>query len=302
MNSDRKDLDFTKGNRKSRPEDVLHLAEQRAGMTATEALQAVRPVEPLNFTQIFTEAGCADTIERCRRQLIALPDQQLLIDMAAAATKGLAIISPTVAAREVATLVAAFPNASPASPEIFMSTLIYDLLDLRIPDAALVEACRRLRRTSKFLPSISQVVQTAESLREDWQMVEALPTIASQARAQLEENLRVAAARLHHIQQRAEAEAEKVELPKQPEPPSVLHNFPKLVTAFRDDPVLYPLLKTLSREDCCTVSGTLVLLGKGCAEAVLRAAPGERQAEYARLRDASNLPALRRGAGGQSAA
>lgn len=272
MSSDRRDLDLTRGNRKPRPEDVLHLAEQRAGMTAAEAVLTVYPAQPVSSFQIFTKEGCADTIARCQQNLAALPDQQLLIEMAAAAAKGLAIISPSVAAREVATLVAAFPNAAPASPEIFMSTLIYDLLDLRIPDAILVEACRRLRRTSKFLPSISEVVRAAESLREDWRMVEALPTMATQARAQLEENLRAAAARLRQIEQRAEAQAAQVEPPKKPEPEKARAavRFATLAAAWKDDPEMLDLVGRADFELQITLSSVLARKGEPEARELLK--------------------------------
>lgn len=273
MSSEGRDLSFTSGNRKPRPEDVLHLAEQRTGMTAAEAGNRVRVAHPISHYQIFTKQGCDETIARIEQQLAALPDQQVLEAMAAAATKGLSIVSPSVIAREVATLVAAFPNAAPASPEIFISTLVYDLIDLRIPDAILVEACRRLRRTSKFLPSISEVVRAAEDLLEDWRTVEALPELVTKTRSQLEENIRLAEARLKRIEEgQTKPRTVQAEAPKKAEPDKARSaiRFATLAEAWKNDPEMLELVGRADFDLQMSLSSVLAKKGEPAARELLK--------------------------------
>lgn len=273
MTSDRKDLDFARGNRKPRPEDVLHLAEQRAGMTASEVCAAVRPVQPPCFSQLFTVQNCVDMIEHWRRQLAVMPNEQVLMEIAATATRALSTISPSAVTREVALLVAAFPNAAPTSPEIFISTLSYDLVDLRIPDAIVAEACRKLRRTSKFVPSISEVVAEAEQLLDQWRLVETLPERAAKARGQLEANIRQAQAQLTRFNSESlspEFSAEPAETKPQPEKARTPVRFPTLAAAWKDDPEMLDLLGRCDFDLQIILSGLLATKGEFAAREMLK--------------------------------
>lgn len=287
MSSERS-VSFTSGNRKPRPEDVLHLAEQRAGITVTDAATAgmrfsFGPASgPASPFSLFTVEGATATILHNQTRLKDLLDMQpAVVELSLAAEKGLATITPAIVTREVANLIAAYPNAAPTSPEIFISTLVYDLLDLQFPDAIVVEACRTIRRTSKFVPSIAEVVKEAQSLLDCWRLVERLPKKMAGWRSQLEENIRDAEQQIERIRletearerARAEAKATQHDSLRRADPKTARTSirFPSLAEAFNGDAEILDLLGRADFEVQTLASGLLANKGnKAAREFLLR--------------------------------
>jgi hypothetical protein len=59
----------------------------------------------------------------------------------------------------------AFPNGRPANFAAYADSLVHDLLDLKFSPAAVAIACRSIRRTSKFMPSVAEMVEAAEAAK-----------------------------------------------------------------------------------------------------------------------------------------
>jgi hypothetical protein len=98
--------------------------------------------------------------------------KQLLAVMARSATK-------EEIKRELHVLVHSFPNATKANLEIYGRALALDVIDLQPTIEAMVVACMVLRRTSKFLPTISEVLSWVDLIDEyvvtDRMVLSALP-------------------------------------------------------------------------------------------------------------------------------
>ena len=69
-------------------------------------------------------------------------------------------------AEQLALLLKAYPNAGSADGEIFGAMLIEDVVGVQPSIGDIQEACRYLRRTSKFLPTISEVLDSLVEARE----------------------------------------------------------------------------------------------------------------------------------------
>jgi hypothetical protein len=64
-----------------------------------------------------------------------------------------------VVAEQVAILIGAFPNAGPHSPEAYTKLLIEEIVAATGYDAVMLEAaCRKIRRTMKFVPTIAEML------------------------------------------------------------------------------------------------------------------------------------------------
>lgn len=266
-------------SRGARPEDILANAERATGRSLAGFLELIpRHVPPIH------ESELRDHTDRARQyhegRLANFPAATEIARLAEAARKGLAVQTPAIIAREVATLVAAFPSAALPAPEIYIATAVYDLLDLGIPDAVAVLACRKIRRTQRFAPTISEICTTAQALLEDWQTVATLPDKAEAARRQLSENLA-----------NLEAEAERQALERQrraenapremlwrdgakpnPERARAVCCFPSLTRAWRDDAEMLRLLGRADFETQQQTSGLMAQAKKGetAARAFLR--------------------------------
>lgn len=73
-------------------------------------------------------------------------------------------------AENLALLLKAFPNAGAADGEIFGAMLVEDIAAMQPTIGDLQEACRWLRRTSRFLPTISEVLEALSLAREQREM------------------------------------------------------------------------------------------------------------------------------------
>jgi hypothetical protein len=85
-------------------------------------------------------------------------------------------------AEQLALLLKAYPNAGSADREIFGALLIEDVASMQPAIGDIHEACRWLRRTSRFLPTIAEVIEAlslAQEQRLTW--IRSIPKPASTA-------------------------------------------------------------------------------------------------------------------------
>jgi hypothetical protein len=78
------------------------------------------------------------------------------------------VLKHRVVSDQAAVLVGSFPNTNPHSPECYPVMLIEEIR-ARKPNACVLEsACRRIRRTAKFAPAISEVLEAIEQENIHW--------------------------------------------------------------------------------------------------------------------------------------
>lgn len=162
---------------RNRSEEALVKLEREMGCDFAQ-LEAVLNVVPCRRYEVYQHLRDTELSIASHRShlaaLSALPSAERLDEVAKLAAELLEVATPAVAKRELAQLIAAFPSASLADPEMFLTTLLYDVLDIGIPDVVLVVACREIRRTHKFVPAISEVLAVAEAISEKWKSLSRL--------------------------------------------------------------------------------------------------------------------------------
>ncbi|WFS06252.1 hypothetical protein [Methylobacterium sp. 391_Methyba4] len=72
---------------------------------------------------------------------------------------------PDVISMLVAQLMDCFQTDKLSNPRVFFETLVFDLGDMGFANATIAAACSELRRTSKFRPSIAEVVERCREKR-----------------------------------------------------------------------------------------------------------------------------------------
>lgn len=124
------------------------------------------PFPSLDYREL---CGHSDTVrERSLEDAIALlakfPSAEQERDRAAQISRAMKAGSDRKAiVGMVAMLIDAFPSGRPANPEAYLDTIVHDLLSLRYSPEVVALACRNIRRTSKFLPSVSEIMEAAEN-------------------------------------------------------------------------------------------------------------------------------------------
>lgn len=71
-------------------------------------------------------------------------------------------------AKQVAVLLGSIPNGTPADPEVYTAMLIEEVLALGVYKHAIESGMRRCRRTTKFLPAISEVLAILKEENKLW--------------------------------------------------------------------------------------------------------------------------------------
>ena len=174
-------------NRKARPEDILVQAEATLSTSIEEIGCRIRVTPNTTFSEHSIIPRIEAALAENRRHLENLPDQNEIDRLAHLASLAISISTQTVVKREVANLIGAFPNAAIANPEIYLAALVFDLLDRQIPDAVVVLTCRKIRRTSKFVPTIAEVLQIAETITDHWGSLSSLSAELRNSRALLQQ-------------------------------------------------------------------------------------------------------------------
>jgi vacuolar-type H+-ATPase subunit I/STV1 len=98
-------------------------------------------------------------------------------------------ITKAQVSKHVSLLVGSFPNANPADPEVYTKMLIEEIMAAEPSVVSLESACRSIRRSAKFLPTISEVL---EALKEEsktwtkcWEAIECIDEAAEELRQKL---------------------------------------------------------------------------------------------------------------------
>jgi hypothetical protein len=69
---------------------------------------------------------------------------------------------------QVALLIGSFPNGQPHTPAIYSAMLITEILATDPSAIDLEAACRTIRRTKSFLPSIKEALEVLAQMEEEW--------------------------------------------------------------------------------------------------------------------------------------
>ena len=71
-------------------------------------------------------------------------------------------------AKMITVLMGSFPTSKIPEPEIFVRALMDDVMALDPSFVEMESTCRELRKTKKFMPSISEVIEELEKQKELW--------------------------------------------------------------------------------------------------------------------------------------
>lgn len=209
-----------------------------------------------------------------RRTLASLPADAEIEDLAALVRKALDQCTEGHVKRQVALLIGSFPNANPTSPELYISALVSDLLDSRIPDAVTYLVFQHIRRTKNFLPTIAEVFDLASREVKGWQRITTLPEELKRNRAwllaQLEELTKLTELREARLTARAAA----IEHNRLPPAPRYRCCYPSLLREFDGNTEVLELLTRLDADNQGIASSTLATKGREAAEAMIRKRAG----------------------------
>jgi hypothetical protein len=75
---------------------------------------------------------------------------------------------PGKVAKMIALLMGSFPTSNIPEPEIFVPVLLDDVMALKPSFVEMESTCRQLRQTKKFMPAISEVVETLREQQKLW--------------------------------------------------------------------------------------------------------------------------------------
>jgi hypothetical protein len=140
---------------------------------------------------IFDGPGSPSGIDGLRRAINEADRFQSEVNQQANALRGLmAPISVADIGKQVMIFVSSWPNASGGDLAGYGAQLAQDVIDCQPSRYAITEGFRKLRRTSKFLPSISEVMAALEDahkrIRNASLHIAELPHAITEARAKLE--------------------------------------------------------------------------------------------------------------------
>ena len=68
----------------------------------------------------------------------------------------------------IAILMGSFPTSKIPEPEIFVRVLMDDVMALDPSFVEMESTCRELRKTKKFMPSVSEVIEELEEQKKLW--------------------------------------------------------------------------------------------------------------------------------------
>lgn len=143
------------------------LANSRDKLEAPfRALPEVNRFALLFGSQPALRPGSLAALQQAERFLAESPSY----DEAAATREMLALAFNTPPDRDTARvtlglLLSAYPNAGKEPREEYFATLLHDVVDEGVGPHVLAEACRKLRRETKFLPTIGEVIAACESAK-----------------------------------------------------------------------------------------------------------------------------------------
>lgn len=131
------------------------------------ACQNARLLEPHipQLVQPRTEEERAQQLARLDAALAGQPTAETLSSLRADAEKAIAAPAVPKANRLiVATMVAAFPNVRPHSPETYLEALIEALTHTGFPPAVIAKTCNEVYTGSTFAPTVAEVLEKATAI------------------------------------------------------------------------------------------------------------------------------------------
>lgn len=100
------------------------------------------------------------------RWIEAFPDPDAIRQMVETIERVLATAPSQDTTRlQLSIMLDAFPNAGKEPREAYFATLVHDVIDEGHPPHVVAEACRTLRRTSRFVPTVSELLGQCEAKR-----------------------------------------------------------------------------------------------------------------------------------------
>lgn len=253
---------------KAKPVEALARLHSRSPLLVQELFHRINRCAYVNLTRWRGEAGLEEALEEARSILADLPRDQDVAALAAVVTDALATCTEPFIRQQVAQLIGAFPNASPTDPETYVTALMFDLRDARIPDAILMLACQEIRRTSKFVPAIAEIFQEAKRHLEAWEAVIALPEKVSRARQTMRMSIEHGEEDLRRLRDRPAKQALSSTISPRPTGPGI--HYPSLAREFEGDQTILNTIAALNADHQCAVSVKLVREGRTAAEALIR--------------------------------
>lgn len=184
---------------KTRPEECLARIQSRNPYLLAELTSRLNARPNLGFTWYSPLERIRQALEENRRNLEALPEPEELEQLVEAVQAALTTCSERAVRRYVAQLIGSFPNANPTDPETYIAALVFDLLDCQIPDAVLLLTCQEIRRTSRFVPTISEVIGAARHYLTQCQQLLDLRETLPRTREQLQYGVQCAQRTLEHV-------------------------------------------------------------------------------------------------------
>lgn len=185
---------------KSRPEEALAKLYSEDQLFITCLRSGINTRCDINVNEFSAIERIHQALDHNRRCLDTLPSEEALRPLVETVRKALAISSERNIKRHVGMLIGSFPNANATNPETYAAALIYDLIDCRIPDAVLIQTCQQIRRSSRFLPTISEVLKDAKFYLAEWEWVLTIPEAITQNRKELTEAVASVERILRHVQ------------------------------------------------------------------------------------------------------
>src|SRR5262249_8333152 len=123
-------------------------------------------------------------IEGFERTLQAMPAAQDIASIRSIIAKALSEHTEQGMRRHLGLLVGSFPNARPNDGEVYAAALLFDVADLKIPDAIVAQACLEIRRTHKFIPAIAEFLSVADRIWCRWRHYQRSLDLIEQRRAE----------------------------------------------------------------------------------------------------------------------
>ena len=258
----------------SRPEFILAQIEAKHADFMEKLHRLVYGEPATQFTSRSPIWVLEDALAKNRALLADLPSEEELSGLLELIKPALTISSAAIVKREIAQLIGSFPNAAPADPETYIAALIYDILDTRTPDAIIVTACRELRRTSKFVPAIAEVLATAERHVSRWQGMFSLPDRLGRQRLCLERLVDEGEAALAKALQDIndglrDANGKIVQRKIASSSPTPFIPYPSIVDEFNGTPYILAVVLQMSFDDQSRVAQVLAMRGRDAAMGII---------------------------------
>lgn len=130
-----------------------------------------------------------EQIAEDRAKLASFPSPDALVAVEEAVDNALVRCTEQAARQHLKVLLGCYPNARPPDPEAYVKALLYDVADLAIPDAIVALTAQQVRRTCKFVPTISEFLDLAQKNLERFESVTRIVQIVENQRSRLADSI-----------------------------------------------------------------------------------------------------------------